>query len=279
MYDLIEQIGQSFIQHGVHNDRIYLMKLHRGDFPGIIQELLYLANEKKYSKIFCKVPLWAVSEFKKNEFLQEASIPQFYEGETEAVFLSKFMNRTRLQITEEKKEEIEKNIQISLKKQKIPLIIQKNALFSARILTKDDITDLVELYKKVFKTYPFPIHEKSYIKETMNENVIYFGVFKENKLMAVSSSEMDIKSKNAEMTDFATDPEFTGNGFAFLLLREMEAEMRKRKMKTLYTIARSHSAGMNITFAKLEYNFSGTLRNNTNIFGQIESMNIWYKLI
>jgi hypothetical protein len=48
-------------------------------------------------------------------------------------------------------------------------------------------------------------------------------------------------------------------------------------MKTLYTIARSHSAGMNITFAKKGYLFGGTLINNTDISGKIESMNVWYK--
>ena len=35
--------------------------------------------------------------------------------------------------------------------------------------------------------------------------------------------------------------------------------------------------GMNITFAKQKYIFAGTLVNNTDISGGIESMNIWYK--
>jgi hypothetical protein len=50
-------------------------------------------------------------------------------------------------------------------------------------------------------------------------------------------------------------------------------------MKLFYTIARSYSAGMNITFAKQDYKYTGTLINNTNIFGKIESMNVWYKLV
>ncbi len=103
------------------------------------------------------------------------------------------------------------------------------------------------------------------------------GVYLGNKLISASSAEMDVSAKNAEMTDFATDPDYAGNNLSLHLLREMEAEMRKRKMKTLYTIARSFSAAMNITFAKLDYKYTGTLVNNTNIFGKIESMNIWYK--
>jgi hypothetical protein len=34
---------------------------------------------------------------------------------------------------------------------------------------------------------------------------------------------------------------------------------------------------MNITFAKNGYEYAGTLKNNTNISGNIESMNVWYK--
>jgi len=48
-------------------------------------------------------------------------------------------------------------------------------------------------------------------------------------------------------------------------------------MQRAYTIARALSAGMNVTFARAGYDYGGTLTNNTNICGQIESMNVWYK--
>ncbi|VVB88342.1 Beta-lysine N6-acetyltransferase [uncultured archaeon] len=79
------------------------------------------------------------------------------------------------------------------------------------------------------------------------------------------------------MTDFATLPEYQGNGFACYLLRKMEHEMRKRNIKTSYTIARAVSYGINIIFAKMGYRYGGTLLNNTNISGSVESMNVWYK--
>jgi beta-lysine N6-acetyltransferase len=34
---------------------------------------------------------------------------------------------------------------------------------------------------------------------------------------------------------------------------------------------------MNVTFSRAGYTFTGTLINNTNIGGSIESMNVWYK--
>ncbi len=57
----------------------------------------------------------------------------------------------------------------------------------------------------------------------------------------------------------------------------MEEKSFKLGIKTVFTIARAKSPGMNITFARSGYDYGGTLVNNTNISGQIESMNVWYK--
>jgi hypothetical protein len=59
----------------------------------------------------------------------------------------------------------------------------------------------------------------------------------------------------------------------------MENEMKKKEMKTLYTIARLESIPMNKTFMRADYSYAGTLINNTNISGGIESMNVWYKYL
>ena len=81
------------------------------------------------------------------------------------------------------------------------------------------------------------------------------------------------------MTDFATFADYRGNDFALILLSFMEEKMQKEGMKTSYTIARAKSYGMNLTFAKRNYNFAGLLINNTNISGSIENMNVLYKKI
>ena len=111
----------------------------------------------------------------------------------------------------------------------------------------------------------------------MKSHVDYFGVESDGELLSISSAEMDQSMENVEMTDFATPPIHRGNGFAVYLLNAMEIAMRKKRMKTAYTIARAVSPGMNITFSKCGYLFGGLLVNNTNISGQIESMTSWYK--
>jgi len=122
------------------------------------------------------------------------------------------------------------------------------------------------------------VHEKDYIIKTMDKNLIYFYIAdREDQIVSVSSLEVDWEGKNAEMTDFATIPEYRGNGFASFLLLQMEKEMHQLKLTKAFTIARAVSYGMNITFAKCGFEYCGTLVNNTNISGDLESMNVWHK--
>jgi len=57
MTDTIEKIGQSIIQHGPYNQRIYLMKLDRRDTVDIFSDTDRLSKEKGYGKILLKVPM------------------------------------------------------------------------------------------------------------------------------------------------------------------------------------------------------------------------------
>lgn len=81
------------------------------------------------------------------------------------------------------------------------------------------------------------------------------------------------------MTNFAGDENFRGKGLACYLVISMEEEMKKIGIKTLYSVVSAKSFDANILFSKIGFKFSGTLINNTNIFGRIESMNVWYKEI
>ena len=138
---------------------------------------------------------------------------------------------------------------------------------------------MARIYQEVFKSYPFPIHDPGYITRTMEEDVCYFGVKRGGKIIALASTEIDREGRNAEMTDFATLPDYRGNNLAQILLKAMEKEMRRLGIQTLYTIARLHSPAMNRTFLKQNYHYAGTLIRNTQIAGSVESMNVYYKHI
>lgn len=275
MFDKIEKIESSIIQHGPNNDRVYLMKLAEKDSPEIIDKLHDLSLVKKYTKIFAKVSGKMLNDFMDNDFKKEASIPKFFKGKETAHFVSRFIGAARAFLSPSKRQRIKKNIEVALTK-KDQNSLQKPKM-EFRPLDHDDANQLVTLYEKTFKVYPFPIFDEQYIKKTMDENIDYFGAFVDEQLVAASSAEKDIENKNAEMTDFATLPKYRGKNVSYFLLKEMEQEMISQDFKTLFTIARSESIGMNATFARRDYEFAGTLVNNTLIGEDIESMNVWYK--
>ncbi|MCY1722732.1 putative beta-lysine N-acetyltransferase [Prolixibacteraceae bacterium Z1-6] len=279
MQDRIEKIGYgTLIQHGELNKRVYVMKLDKRDSSAIIDHINTLARTNNYTKIFCKIPQQVAPQFFANGFFMEAQIPGFYKGVEAAFFVSKFLSSDRLLDIE-----TESLIKLStlLKTSKV---MESNAVktdksFGLVRLATDDVDQIAAIYRKVFASYPFPIHNREYIKETMQNKVQYFGIKINNKLIALASAEVDAENQNAEMTDFATLPAYQGNNLSVSLLNAMEEEMKVQGIKTLYTIARLKSIGMNKTFIRQNYNYSGTLIKNTNISGGIESMNVYYKYI
>ena len=268
------KINGSVIRHGKYSDRIYLMKLAPDSVEEVLSKLTQLAKENEYGKLFAKVPGSQAERFKQDGFLVEATIPKFYQGREAVLFMSKFLKVERA--SEQNVQTVEKNLVLA--KQKVgqgkadkDLAIQE--------ATPAEAEEMAKAYKQVFASYPFPIFDPEYLIETMKSHIRYFFIKKDGKIIAIASAEMDREGQNVEMTDFATLPEYRGHGLAVSLLSKMEQKMKEEGLLASFTIARSLSAGINITFAKLCYSYAGTLVNNTNISGQIESMNVWYKEI
>ena len=273
--DKIEMFNGALIQHGTLSDRIYLMKIKDAEPVELVHEMRKLAEKKHYSKIFVKVPARRAETFYNVGYEKEAHIPGFYNGDEDAVFLALYFSRLRK--IEPEKKTLDGNLKIARQKaadnKKVSL--PEGAII--RECTPGDAERMAVVYKEVFPSYPFPIDDPVYLVKTMAENIVYFGVEFGGELISLASSEMDVESSNVEFTDFATLPAHRGSGLALNLLETMEEAMKARGIKTGYTIARSMSTGMNVTFARAGYLYTGRLINNTNISGQIESMNIWYK--
>ncbi len=276
--DTTEIIENSTIHHGKTSNRIYLMKLSPETAPQLIPKLDKLAGRNGYTKIFAKVQAHVLPVFILNNYEIEAFIPRFYNDKIDCLLVSKFVDTERKIIPVNELE----ILQDLLRNGKEPERKEnKNGLnYKIRRLGTNDAEPITEIFKKVFETYPFPVHDPRYIEETMEQHgTQYFGVTNGTKLIGVSTAEIDMENKNAEMTDFAVLPEFRGQNIAFSLLDKMESAMENAGIKTCYTIARLNQPGMNKTFLKAGYKYTGTLVNNTNIGGKIESMNILYKHI
>ncbi|MDD2619257.1 MAG: putative beta-lysine N-acetyltransferase [Syntrophomonadaceae bacterium] len=276
--DQIENYKDAVIQHGTLSNRIYLMHLGEANPEEVIAFLNKMAVKNGYTKIFAKIPKKKADAFIDQGYHIEAVIPLFYKLQDEGVFLGKYLSADRSKL--KMAEQIDAYLQLahshaSEHPEHVSLLEGANI----RECMPGDIKEMSALYRTVFETYPFPIHDPGYIRDTMQFNTRYFGVEMSGRLIALSSAEMCPASQNVEMTDFATDPAWLGHRLAVCLLERMEQEMMLHNITSAYTIARALSPAMNISFAKRGYFYGGTLINNTNIAGQIESMNVWYKFL
>ncbi|MBS3778698.1 MAG: putative beta-lysine N-acetyltransferase, partial [Candidatus Thermoplasmatota archaeon] len=232
MTDTVETLMHSLIQHGKLNNRIYLMDLDKKDYPHIFQMLDYLAEEKKYTKIFAKVPMWAVEKAKQHQYLIEATIPNFFNGTTDGYFLGKFLDDARKQLNKKTANQIKEVYQKFRSYLNRPNSSEPFRTDKVKQLTFTDAECLAQLYKQVFASYPFPIYDATYLKRMMNKHVKYYGIFEKEQLVAASAAEMDTDHRCVEMTDFATLPKARGKKYALTLLNYMDEEMKKKRMKT-----------------------------------------------
>lgn len=275
MVDIIEKIQRSIVQHGSYNRRIYLMKLHEQDVTSIVPVLDHLARQKSYEKILVKTPAGHKERFAEEGYDLEGIIPRYVRNQEDVVFMAKYFSANRRRAEDPRA--IWKVLSLERKYARRRSLYTNERFFEVRRCRPKDAAEMSRLYKAVFKTYPFPVFDPQYLIESINRQTAYFCIRRHNRIVALAASEMDADNLAAEMTDFATLSAHRRRGMAGCLLKAMEAEMVQQGLKTVYSICRSQSLSMNVTFVKNGYRYGGTLVNNTQIAGRIESMNIWYK--
>jgi len=223
MRDRIETFRRSRIQHGPLNRRIYVMKLHRNDVPGILADLDGLARDRDYEKILVKVPASLKDFFEKNGYVQEAFIPGFFMGKEDLAFMSKFTSKDRMI------DDCDKTYRsmMSAVRQKAENLDNTFTLACQTVMRcgRLDADEISGVYRQVFESYPFPIYDSDFLRLTMDSHVNYYAIRHQGQMVAVAASEKDREDLNVEMTDFATLPAFRGLGLACCLLAAMEADM------------------------------------------------------
>ncbi len=275
--DSIEKLGRSLIHHGPFSRRIYLMKLDPADMPGLVDDLISLATARDYTKVVAKVGSAHTAPFLAAGFHHEAYLPGFFPDESDAFYMGLFLDPSRGDTL--RPTTVVEVINTALRKARREASEAPPTGMAFREMREADAPAMAALYGRVFATYPFPILDPEYIVATMRSHIFYYGLENEHGLVALASMETDPDNRAVEMADFATEPPARGTGAAGFLLGRMEQAAADKGFRFSFSIARSTSFGMNIAFARAGYNYSGTMVNNTNIAGQIESMNIWYRLL
>jgi len=275
MPDVVEHIHGCVVQHGDVNNRVYLMQFNPDALRQIVPALDALAEEKGDGKIIAKISADAWGAFQAAGYAQEALIPAFFSGRSDALFVAKYLSQDREWVRPSEsvdafRERMETSDEGQGRRVGEPVGDLTPCLPA-------DAEAMGAIYGRVFKSYPFPIQDVDYLKGTMSSGVAYFGIRVQRRLVSLAAIEIDRHHQTAEMTDFATLPEWQGRGLAGRLLGLMEAQAIRSRVRTAYSIARAGSPGMNRVFKTRRYRYAGFLKNNTQIGGSIESMIVWYK--
>lgn len=253
------------------------VKLHRYEQTQISEwnkRLQELAIESDATKLIVYGKKEDIPAWQAEGYTLEGTIDGFFHGQT-AHMLTRYLTKERAtSVAPELAEEI---LALSLAKAgKAEGKVLPDGYF-LREATEADAEELASLYALVFATYPTPMDDPHYIRKTMQEGTVYFVVEYDGAIACAASAEVTERMGSAEMTDCATHPNHGGKGLLQPLFIALEHRMEEAGIYYLYTLTRAQSAGMNVTAAKMGYEYRGRLINNCTIFSGYEDMNIWVK--
>lgn len=272
--DTVERLGSATIQHGPASNRVYLMNPGQEVPAELEMRMAELAAARGYTKIFTKLPPASAAVFAARGYVEEARIPGYYRRREDAVFMSRFLDPGRARDPEA--ERLLAGLRAASATSPAGDLPAGYVFAPAG---EQDVDEMAALYRAVFATYPFPIHDPAYLRRTLRAHVRYVLIRFRGHIAAVASGEMDVGAQASEMTDFATHPDHRGRGLASALLRRLDGLLAAEGIRTGYTIARAESPGMNRVFASGGYRLAGMLIHNTQICGRIESMNVWHRAL
>lgn len=254
------------------NSRVKIIDCNNISIETILK-IINFSSDRNLGKIICNCDYKYLKIFIELGFQLEGVIDGYFKG-VDALCVSYFLDESRRVIKDSSSKD-------SLLKQSLKLnnsyIYVPNPKYYIRTATESDIKEMIELFSNVFSTYPSPIYYENYLKETMNEKVLYKIAIDNGKIISVASADMNIENLNAEITDCATYPNYRGKGILSDLIYSLELDLKDKGFMTLYSLCRSINPGINFVLKKHNYSFRGRLLSNCNICGGFEDMNIWVK--
>ncbi|WP_196593544.1 putative beta-lysine N-acetyltransferase [Pectinatus sottacetonis] len=257
------------------NRRLKVVKYRCSDYDILCRELYRTAQKYKLEKILLIAKSDDWKKFFVKSFVLEALHPAFYDGE-DGFHMSLFLAADRFKAENYILHKKILQTVISHPKSKLKPLGQD---FSIDSVARNDIKELTELYSKIFKTYPTPINDPDYFKKMLHKDYIFKVVRYKGNIVSAASLDINMTDKNAELTDCATLKDYGGKGLMANIIKALEQEAKQKGLRTIYTIARACSIGINKVFYNQEYEYCGQLIKNCDICGQFEDMNVWSKII
>lgn len=257
-----------------YNRRLKILDYKVSDFSTMTERLVWLARHNNFDKIFVKARKRDFQQFLSHGYVMEGVLRYYFNGE-DAYILSRFSSRARAVSKNllDEAQMVEDLIYHTEKKE----VAKLDSAVKIITASYEHIPQLAFIYRNIFETYPSPLKNPDYIKSAMDRNCLYKLAILNGEAIAAASAEINEKHSNAEMTDCATIPQARGKGLMQHLLLALEKDLKRTGVKTSFTLCRATSMSMNKVFFRLDYEYSGRLINNCDIFGSFEDMNIWVK--
>jgi putative beta-lysine N-acetyltransferase len=259
------------------NQRVKLKEYQYESHSGLSalgEYLLSLARDEGYGKVLAEVREEDWERFLGRGFAPEGLIPGYFQGDV-AYLMAYYLDTERQASSrlEQENEVLEKVLEAE------PLRAQGlDPRFSLEPATEEDAPELAGLFRRVFITYPTPLHDAAYVAKLIQSREGVFRIVRDDgRLVSSAAAEVDWAKGNAEMTNCATLPDYRGEGLMASILADLEVEMSREGVGCLFSIARASSHGMNMVLQRLGYRYQGRLVNNCHIMGDFEDMNIWVR--
>lgn len=277
----VEFSGKANFYTDIKNVKLYVdytnQRLKILNYPFVSDDIISLiidfARKEGLGKIISNCSIKLLKPFRNCGFKIEGVINSFFQGE-DAYCISLFIDKNR-EVPLHKEEEDEILYQCVFERKKhFSAGKTKYIVRNAELI---DIPQMVQLFIKVFETYPSPVFNGDYLKSVMNKQVFFKVAVENEKIISIASADTDTHNMNAEITDCATYPEHRGRGILTNLIQSLEHDLKNRGFITLYSLSRAINPGINKSLSKLDYRYGGRLVNNCHICGGFEDMNIWVK--
>ncbi|MGM0776556.1 MAG: putative beta-lysine N-acetyltransferase [Bacillota bacterium] len=247
---------------------------YAGELAGAVHEAEKTAKEHQCEKLIFRGRVENYIDLLSMGFQCEAVIDGYFHGSDQYFFCKYFSDERRNNGHWISEDSIVKNVTAL---DRNPDVIMPPSEYQLIKIKEQDAEKMAELYSEVFKIYPTPLHDPSYIKKTIREGTIYYAFQYKGDLVSAASAEVNLFYKNAELTDGATLPSHRKHGLMKILLEKLEKDLKSQGVFCAYSIARALSFGMNAVLHQLGYSYRGRLLNNCYIFDKLENMNVWVK--
>jgi len=278
MFETIENIEGALVYHGNMHNRIYFSEADNVDLGILLPKMKDLAKKEHYEKILGKASEASMNLLKSNGFSVEAKIPGLYNGSIDGYFLAEYTNEKRHSNDEKSLKTIAsvKTIALAANKPQTDAHFEMPVNLKIEKLTTADFEKLEDLHKKAYKYHPNQIKDAAYFLKLNELDHEFYGLFQDGELLVSAILSINEQESNMEIVDFVTHPDYRGQNLSYFLVQDIKKHMTSLGCKTVYTMVRATSYGLNITFSKHGFLLAGTLTNNCVVRDSLESMNVWY---